>query len=136
MKLYLEDVTEEYADDGILSYIYDIVVPELDRVVGRCEFRFESGQDLEYYGNIGYVIYVPYRGHHFAYHACVKMMTEVKEKHPDLNEVWITCNPDNIASKKTIERLGFEYCYLAQVNPLHELYAQGDTQKEIFKMSI
>ena len=48
MELYLMDVSHEFEDDGIETYVYDIVVPSLERTVRRCEYRVESGQDLRY----------------------------------------------------------------------------------------
>jgi tagatose 1,6-diphosphate aldolase len=43
--------------------------------------------------------------------------------------LWITCNPDNWASRRTCERLG---CHLADIVPVpsdHPLYLRGDREK-------
>lgn len=132
-RLYLRAVEEAEFIDGIETSTYDIVVPEIHRVVGRIEFRNEFGIDLKYYGHVGYVVYPPYRGHRYAYQACLKLFEILK---PKRDWVYITCNPDNISSKKTIERLNATFIETLDVDPHHELYEQGDVQKDLYKVLI
>ena len=127
----------------VLSYVtevptisYDIQVDAIDRVVGQVEYRFEKGRDLLYYGNIGYAIYPPYRGHNYAYKACLLLFKELLKQHPEGLEVYITCNPDNEASKKTIQKLGAYYIDTVDIASDHELYRYGETQKEVYIMNI
>ena len=127
----LINISHEFEIMDVESIIFDIYVPEMDRVVGRCEYREETGQDLWYYGHIGYVIYPPYRGENFAYRACMKMF-DLLGKEQGLHEFVITCNPDNIASKKTILKMKGEFLKLVDVDKEHELYKLGDHQKEIY----
>lgn len=136
MELYLVDVSHEFEDDGIESYVYDIVVPSMDRTVGRCEYRVEHGRELDYYGNIGYVVYVPYRGHGFAYKACLALVALMKTKIKGLEEIVITCNPDNIASKKTILKLGGTYIKTLDIDPEHEIFKMGEAQKEYYVLKL
>lgn len=136
MELYLNDVSHEFEDDGIETYVYDIVVPSIERTVGRVEYRVESGRDLRYYGNIGYVIYVPYRGHNYAYKACLLLIALMRGKIKGLQEIMITCNPDNIASKKTILKLGFEFIETIDIENDHELFHMGETQKELYILNL
>lgn len=135
MEVRLIDVSDEFEDD-IPGLVYDIVVDEMKRTVGRVEYRYETGIDLLYYGHVGYVIYLPYRGHGFAQQACQKIAELLKEKHPDMKSMMITCNPDNIASKKTIENLGARYIKRVTIQVDHELYEQGDREKEIYEWFI
>lgn len=130
----LLDVTDEYQTEDVPSLIFDIYCDSLKRIVGRVEFRDESNRDLLYYGNIGYVIYPPYRGHYFAYKAVKKLLPLIKEHYPKLKDVYITCNPDNIPSQKTIKRLGCEYIKMVAVDSDHELYTYGETHKEIYRL--
>lgn len=134
LKVDLIDISHEFEHDGVESMIYDIYSETLKRFVGRVEFRDESNRDLLFYGNIGYVIYPPYRGHGFAYEACVKMLPFVRHRYPDLKDIYITCNPDNIASQKTIRKLGADYIKMVAVDSDHELIALGETHKEIYRL--
>ncbi len=120
----------EYFD--VPTIMYDVYVASIERIVGRVEFRFEEDQDLIYYGNIGYVIYLPYRGHSYAYQATVKLIEIISEQFDELNEVYITCNPDNEASKRTIEKLGVTFVATVDIEKEHELYRLGDKQKNVY----
>ena len=131
-KVNLVDVTHSLDISEVPTLLFDIYVEEINRIVGRIEYRFEQGRDLIYYGNIGYVIYVPYRGHNYAYKSCVALLEIMKTRYPDIEEVYITCNPDNIASKKTIEKLNPTYLETVDIDKDHELYYFGDTQKEVY----
>ncbi len=133
-KIKLINVSDEFEILEVDSIIFDIYVPEMDRVVGRCEFRDEHGRDLWFYGHIGYVIYPPYRGNNFAYKACMQMF-EYLRKEKGLQEFVITCNPDNIASKKTIQKINHKFIKLVDVDEDHELYQMGDYQKEVYVLT-
>lgn len=61
-------------------------------------------------GHIGYEITKAFRGHGFARQACQALAPFVRTFYA---EVMITCDPDNHASKRTIERLGA--CFLDEV---------------------
>lgn len=131
----LTDVSSNFEFVEVESIIFDIYVAAIDRVVGRCEFRYETGQDLWYYGQIGYAIYPPYRGNSYAYHACVEMF-KILHKEKGLHEFIITCNPDNIASRKTIEKLNGEFIKTVDIDEKHELYRLGETQKNIYVIKL
>lgn len=132
MAVELIDVTEEFDGYDVETLLFDIYVPEIKRTVGRCEFRVESGRDLWYYGNIGYVIYPPYRGHNFAYHACIVLLNIIRNTKKGLHDVIITCNPDNDASRRTIEKLGGRYHSTLDIDTDHELFRLGESQKDVF----
>ena len=133
MELRLLDVSDEFDFDDVPGYVFDIVVDEMERTVGRIEYRFEEGRELLYYGHIGYVIYLPYRGHGFAEKACRQLAIIIKSYHPEIMAMMITCNPDNLPSKATIKNLGAVYLQRVQIDEDHELYDQGDYEKEVYE---
>lgn len=133
MELRLLDVSDEFDFDDVPGYVFDIVVDEMERTVGRIEYRFEEGRELLYYGHIGYVIYLPYRGHGFAEKACRQLAIIIKSYHPEIMSMMITCNPDNLPSKATIENLGAVYLQRVQIDEDHELYDQGEYEKEVYE---
>lgn len=117
-----------------LSYVYDIFEIKGNRIVGRCDLRLGDGDTLELAGHIGYTIYKPYRGHHFATKACLLLFKQAEKL--DIEELRITCNTDNIASFKTCQYAGCEFIGIRQVPSDHELYLQGDREKAIFRKKI
>jgi tagatose 1,6-diphosphate aldolase len=80
-----------------------------------------------YAGNIGYGVYPPARGHHYAERAC-RLLLRLARAH-GMKRLWITCNPDNIASKRTCERLGCTLGGIVTVPTGHPLYLRGDREK-------
>ncbi len=110
------------------SFIYDIIV--LNKIVGRCDLRLGSGYTIEYAGHIGYSVYLPYRGHHYAAKACLLLFKQAK--HLGMTELFITCNTDNIASYRTCELAACTFIGTKMVPSDHELYFQGDREKAIF----
>lgn len=132
----LIDVSDQYENNTVYTRIFDIYVSAWRKIVGRCEFRFETGRDLEYYGHIGYVVYLPYRGHYFAYKACVELLDVIRSEYDAIKEIRITCNPDNEASRKTIQKLGAVYLRTVDVDRDHELYDYGETRKEVYAIYV
>lgn len=130
---YRED--ENTAYDGVPAIYYDIIRSEDNIKVGQTDLRLTSEGDMYYYGNIGYNIRNQYRGNHYAYYAC-KLLFEIARDEFNMRELIITCSPDNVASYKTLERLGGELVELADVPKNHTLYALGEKKKYVFKYKI
>ena len=127
------DVSDEFEFDDVPGFVFDIVVDEMKRVVGRIEYRYEEGRELLYYGNVGYVIYLPYRGNGFAAKACSVMAKIIQDYDPKVKSMIITCNPDNLPSKRTIENLGAKFIRRIAIDKDHELYDQGDFEKDVYE---
>lgn len=131
MELRLIEYLYENLPKGFSPYyIYDICVEK--ESVGHIIFREGTIQDRYYDGHIGYHIEEEFRGHHYAYQACLLL----KEKIP-YNEVIITCDPENIASYKTIEKLN---AHLLETKPipshLKKYFTKDEKIKNIYLWSI
>ena len=74
------------------------------REAGQISVRMGEGEGIYYYGHIGYHIDPAWRGNHWAERACrlIRPLLEGAGK----SSVVITTDPDNLASQKTITRLG------------------------------
>lgn len=73
--------------------------------IGDISFRVGYTEKLNYYGgNIGYNVEPAYRGHHYAARSCL-LLLPLARRH-GLNPIWITCDPDNWASRRTCELVG------------------------------
>ena len=62
--------------------------------------------------------------------ACRLLFEEAKRYH--FPYVIITCNPDNYASKRTLERLGGDLLEVVDLPPDNDMYQNGERQKCIF----
>jgi predicted acetyltransferase len=95
---------------------------------GMVTLRLASGDYYERYaGQIGYGVDPEFRGHHYAARAC-KLLLDVARRH-GLSELWITCNPENVASRRTCERIGGELVDIVDVPRELDMYREGDRQK-------
>lgn len=128
-------VSEKASFDGVPTVFYDIYVSGSNLKVGKCDLRLKNDGFMYYYGNVGYNIKEPYRGHHYAYYAC-KILFKIAKEEFGLKELIITCNPDNDASYKTLKRLGGKLVEIAQIPYDHELYEKGDRFKCIFRFKL
>lgn len=126
---------EKSSFDGVPTVYYNIYKHGERDTIGTIELRLTVDGDMYYYGNIGYKIDKNYRGHNYAYHAC-KVLFKVAKEEFNMDELIITCSPENIASYKTLKKLDGELIELAKVPKEHILHLIGETSKYIFRYRI
>jgi RimJ/RimL family protein N-acetyltransferase len=105
------------------------------RIGGTINIRIGSTPALErYYGHIGYHVFPPARGRHFAERAC-RLLLNLGRRH-GLRTLWITCNPANAASRRTLERLGMELVEIVTVPEDEPMYARGEREKCRYRLPL
>ena len=103
-------------------------------IAGTLSLRLGEDDDLiRYYGHIGYGVFPAARGHHHAERACRLALPVAKQN--GLQTVWITCNPDNVASRRTCERLGATFVDVVSIPPGHELFERGERAKCRYRLA-
>ena len=117
------------------SVIYGIYEHGTDRKVGECDLRLGMDEELYYAGQAGYRVYEPYRGNRYAYHAC-RILFAIAHEEYGMDELLLTCSPDNTPSKKTLEKLGGVLKENVDVPAWHWLYKRGETNKNIYYYSL
>jgi len=96
------------SEDGELPfYWWDIILKQNHIAIGKISFRIGHNYHSYYNGNIGYEIDEEYRGHHYALLAC-QLVLRVAQYHK-MDRIYLTCDYDNVASFKTIEKLGAKF---------------------------
>lgn len=115
-------------------YYYKIIKNETNENVGKISIRIGSNYHSYYNGNIGYEIDSKYRGNNYAYLAC-NMVYDVARFYK-MNELILTCKEDNIASSKTIEKLGG--VLIETVTPPKDYFGffEGIKKHKIYKLYI
>jgi predicted acetyltransferase len=102
---------------------------------GGIAFRIGKLAELStFVGHIGYNVYPPARGRHLAERSC-RLLLPLARRH-GFQSIWITCNPDNFASRRTCERLGGTLVDMIPVPPTHELFDRGDRQKCRYRVDL
>lgn len=114
-----------------------------DRPLRRAPLRIAGGVSLRVgttpavercYGHIGYHVYPPSRGRHYAERSC-RLLVPLCRRH-GIRTLWITCNPDNVASSRTCERLGMRFVDVVPVPENDPLYARGEREKCRYRMEL
>ena len=128
-------VSEAEAYDGVATVYYDIIRHADQVKVGTIDLRMTVEGDMYYYGHVGYNVLPAYRGNSYAYEAC-RVLFEIARGEFGMDELIITCSPENIASYMTLKRLNGELLELVEVPRNHKLYATGEKTKYIFRYKI
>jgi tagatose 1,6-diphosphate aldolase len=103
--------------------------------VGSIELRVGNTHNIIMYGgHIGYLVIPEYRGHHYAARAC-KLLFPLARRH-GLNTLWITCNPDNIASRRTCELAGATFVEIVDLPEYSDMYQEGERQKCRYRIDL
>ena len=109
------------------AYEFDIRLPGKPDPIGRVGLRIGNTNFVIIYGgHIGYGINEDYRGHRYAAKAC-NLVKQVALAH-GLKTLWIGCNPDNIASRRTCEILGCKLVELVDLPEDTSEYRDGERQ--------
>lgn len=133
IQLKLEKTVEGNVEkDWVPAYHFAICNKEGTKM-GVCDLHIGHNDKLYYGGNIGYRIEEEYRGNHYAGKACL-LLFELAKMHR-LNYVIITCNPDNVASRKTCEYAGGKLLELVELPEDNDMRERGETSKCIFKFA-
>lgn len=131
IQLVLEKAVAGNVEKGWVPAYHFAICNDNGIKLGVCDLRIGHNVKLYYGGNIGYRIDEEYRGNHYAGKAC-KLLFELARKH-NLEYLIITCNPDNIASRKTCEYAGGELLEIVELPADSDMRERGETQKCIYK---
>jgi predicted acetyltransferase len=121
-----------YDDDLKLVFTQSTPVSEPDTEISAYHFLMrnaESDEDMgainikagytdnivKYRGNIGFSVFENFRGKRYSSRSCLLLVPVLKML--QLNPVWLTCNVDNSASAKNIERIGAVYQETVTIPP-------------------
>lgn len=110
------------------TYYFSIVKAENPYIeVGRCDLRIGEAPEIKYAGHIGYRIHVSHRGRSYAKKASKLLLGFAHEL--GLERILITCDPDNVPSRKTLEGLDGQYEGIVTVPRDSACYRAGDRLK-------
>ena len=135
LELVLVDEKPALPEKGYFpSYVFEMRNVQSGEKMGSVNLRIGNNDNTKYGGHIGYNVIEEYRGHQYAARSC-KLLFPVAKKHK-LNPVWITCNPENIASRRTCERVGGKLIEIVNLPEANEQYKKGDRQKCRYRFNL
>lgn len=115
----------------LVPFYHFKIIGEQGKIVGHINFKTGDTRHIhQCVGHIGYEILKEYRGRSYAYWACKAIAPLVKSVY---DKVVLTCDPENIASKKTIEKLSATFINEVAV-PIHDpSYHSGSRMKRRYE---
>lgn len=131
-----ERIPADPVKDWAPCYSFHLRVDGVADPVGGVRLRIGDNESLRMYaGHIGYGVEPEWRGRHYAERG-VRLVLPVA-RHHGLTTLWITCNPDNWASRRTCERLGAEMIEIVPLPEDNEMYIQlGDREKCRYRLEL
>ena len=103
--------------------------------LGRIDLRIGNSERIRLYlGHIGYRVSTSHRGNHYAARSC-RLLIPLARTH-GLDELWITCNPENIASRRTCELTGAELVEIVDVPKDTDFYRAGEKKKCRYRLDL
>src|SRR5260221_2201010 len=104
-------------------------------IAGGIGLRVAHTENItRYLGHVGYNVYPPARGHQYGRRAVQLLRTFARRL--GINPLWITCNPENIASRRTCERAGGTLVEIVNLPTDHPLYEKGERAKCRFRFDL
>ena len=124
--LFIQLIPGDPARSFVPAYQFRILLAD-DTNIGHLNFRVGDTDHVRLCaGHIGYGIQEPFRGHGYARQACQAVAPFVRQFY---ETVTITCDPDNLASRRTIEKLGASFLDEVPVSPDDPHYQRGSRFK-------
>lgn len=96
------------------TYFFRMMSQSSQNELGTINLRVGSTVHLERYaGHIGYGVHPQHRGHHYAARS-VKLLLPLARR-LGIDPMWITCDPENAASRRSLEIAGAEFVEIVDV---------------------
>lgn len=133
IELRLIDTYEE-KNGALPFYWWDIILKSENKSIGKISFRIGHNYHSYFNGNIGYEIDEDYRGNHYSLLACQLVLPIAK--HYNMDKIYLTCNYDNVASYKIIEKLGASLIEETVPPKDYIFYFDGIKKHKIYELEI
>jgi len=117
------------------AYMFDMFRKGFEGRIGAIDLRIGNTPGIVLYGgHIGYSVNEEHRGHRYAARA-VRLLFPLARRH-EINPLWITCNPDNWASRRTCELAGGELVEIVDLPPDNDMYIDGERWKCRYRFNL
>lgn len=110
------------------AYRYRMIHTKTRMTMGNISLRLgNQPQILLYAGHIGYGVDEAYRGQCYAARGVILLLPHARAH--GIDPVWITCNPDNRASRRSCELAGGKFVEIVDLPVDNLMYKLGERQK-------
>ena len=126
--------TVEGNENELPFYWWSIVENATDANVGKISLRLGHNYHSYWNGNVGYEVDEPCRGHHYAAIA-LELVLPIAKAH-GMDRLIVSCDEDNAASYKTIERCGGKLLEISYPPDDWIYYRHGLPLKRIYRIEL
>lgn len=117
------------------AYKFEMRLAGNPEVIGNIDLRVGGTYRLRMYGgHLAYGVKPDYRGRHYAARAC-RLLFPLARWH-GVRELWVTCNPDNAASRRTCELAGAVFVETVDLPENIDMYHDGERQKCRYRIDL
>lgn len=110
------------------TYQFLMMDAETGETTGNIRLSIGSTRHIEMFaGHIGYGVLPEHRGHRYATRA-VRMLIPLASA-LGIDPLWITCDPENLASRRTLEHAEAEFVEIVDVPPDCIIFRKGHPHK-------
>lgn len=124
-----------HAVHKVLTYYFRMIHRDSKDELGGINLRVASTPHIELYaGHIGFGVHPASRGHRYAARATRLLIPLAREL--QLNPLWITCDPENIASRRSCELAGAEFIEMVDVPTTCIIHRDGHPKKCRYRLLV
>lgn len=135
MLFLTEKSSADPAKGYVPAYKFELRLRGQRETIGNNDLRVGDTERLRMYGgHLAYGVAPNFRGHHYAARGC-RLLLPLARQH-GINELWITCNPDNIASRRTCELAGAVFVEIVDLPEDIDMYQEGERQKCRYRIDL
>lgn len=125
----------DLARNQLATYHFGMFLDHFSGAVGSIDLRLGDDHDTNHFGGqIGYGVHPDHRGRGLAARS-LRLLVPLARKH-GFEQLWVTCDPDNQASRRTCERAGAILHEILDIPVGHAMYARGIRQKCRFRLDL
>jgi len=117
------------------TYYFRMVHADTAEELGTIRLRAGSTRHVELYaGHIGFGVHAAYRGRRYASRS-LRLLIPLAES-LGLDPLWITCDPENFASRRSLEVSGAQFVELVNVPEDCVIHQSGHPQKRRYSLDL
>ena len=127
LRLVLSDIVP-HIYHKVPTYFFRMISSPSGAEVGNINLRVGSTSHIELYaGHVGYGVHQAFRGRRYATRS-VGLLVPLARR-VGLDPLWVTCDPDNIASRRSLELAGAEFVEIIDVPEDCGIFQNGHPRK-------
>ena len=117
------------------TYYFRMIHSQMGGELGGINLRIGSTPHLHLYaGHIGYTVLPAHRGHRYAARSVRLLIPVARQLHFEI--LWITCDPENISSRRTAELAGAQFVETVNVPENCIIHQVGHKTKCRYRLQI